>query len=191
MTAAALPAADHTVVTDAAPSIPASTDAPAPSSAIDQAAPAPKHLETSDDFDETFDDQSLYALAYAASAPDADATSHHNDKRSPGTMQPKTQKVPKPKKPKQYMWCTADRDYCTSWYAAPGQSFQNAKREVKRDGMSTTTGTNNKKDQEVWCAEDVPGSINNKHRQQDKGALSMLSYVQYAKRKTQNYQSQD
>jgi hypothetical protein len=98
----------------------------------------------------------LHALAYAASAPDAyadaDATTHGKDKRDPGTMQPKTVKPPKAKKPKQYMWCTANRDYCTPWYAAPGQSFQNAKREVeKRDGMDSTTGTNNKKDQEVWC----------------------------------------
>jgi hypothetical protein len=155
MTAAALPAADHTVVADAAPSAPAPADAPAPSSTIDQAAPAPNPVETSDDFDETYDDQVLNALAYAASAPDADAdadaTSHHNDKRDPGTMQPKKVKPPKAKKPKQYMWCTANTDYCTSWYAAPGQTFQNAKREVeKRDGMSTTTA-DNKKDQEVWC----------------------------------------
>jgi hypothetical protein len=165
MTAAALPAADHTVVTDAAPSTPAPADAPAPSSAINQAASAPNPLDTPDDLDEAwYDDQmALHALAYAASAPDADAdadadaTTHGEDKRDPGTMQPKTVKPPKAKKPKQYMWCTANRDYCTSWYAAPGQSFQNAKREVeKRDGMSTTTTTttttnNNKKDQEVWC----------------------------------------
>ena len=152
MTATALPAADHTVVTDAAPS---NSAADAPSSTIEQPAPA-QTLETSDDFDEVYDDDddddqmSLQALAYAASAPDA--TSLH-DKRSPGSgaMQPKGQKQQKDaKKPKQYMWCTANRDYCTSWYAAPGESYK-ARREVeKRDGMSKDNN-NNKKDQEVWC----------------------------------------
>ncbi|KIW59287.1 hypothetical protein PV05_03744 [Exophiala xenobiotica] len=150
MTASALPAADHTVVTDAAPS---NSAADVPSSTIEQAAPA-QPLNTSDDFDESYDDHhhqlSLQALAYAASAPDAEAESHH-DKRSPGSgaMQPKGQKQQKDaKKPKQYMWCTSNRDYCTSWYAAPGESYK-ARREVeKRDGMSNTA---NKKDQEVWC----------------------------------------